>query len=221
MLVPDQCGVLFDNDGVIVDTAEGHFRSFQKLGEDVGYAISYEVFASLFGRHNRDIFPILIGHDLPADEIEDLSNRKEAIFRDIIRGNIVPLPGVPELLRGLREAGIHVAMGTSTPRENVELILGSLNLMRYFEVIVAAEDVTRGKPDPQVYLLGAQRLGLEPVRCVVVEDAVAGVQAALNGGMKALGVTTNHPRAALAHAHRVVDSLAEVGPADMLALAAL
>lgn len=218
MFTAEHCGVLFDNDGVIVDTGEAHFRSFALLGDKVGYTISREQFAGVFGRHNRDIFPLLYGHPLPAEEIERLADRKEAIFRDLIRGQITALPGVCTLIPALRATGFHIAMGTSTPRANVDLILGTLGLARYFDAIISAEDVTRGKPDPQVFQLGAERLGIPPAQCVVVEDAVAGVQAALNGGMKALAVTTNHSRAALAAAHRVVDSLAEVTPEDFLAL---
>ncbi len=100
----------------------------------------------------------------------------------------------------------------------MDLILSELHLHRYFTAIVSAEDVTRGKPDPQVFLLAAERLQLPPAHCVVVEDAVAGVQAALRGGMRALAVTTNHSREDLSAATRVVDSLAEVSPADFLAL---
>ncbi|OPZ85865.1 MAG: Phosphorylated carbohydrates phosphatase [bacterium ADurb.Bin429] len=218
MLTPAQCAVLFDNDGVIVDTAEGHYQSFALLGKDEGYTVTREQFAGLFGRHNRDIFPILIGHALPDDEIARLADRKEALFRELVKDSIAALPGVLALLPALKAAGFHVAMGTSTPRANVDLILGALGLAPYFDTIVSAEDVTRGKPDPQVFLLGAERLGIPPARCVVVEDAVAGVQAAKRGGMKALGVTTNHPREALSEADRVVDSLSEVGPADFLAL---
>jgi len=210
--------VLFDLDGVIVDSKEAHFLAFKQLGEEVGYPFTRETFTKIFGRHNNDIFPILFGHPLPQERIDELGDRKEAIVRDLIRGHVEPLPGVATLIPALRAAGFHLAIGTSTPLANVELILGELGLRNYFQVIVSAEDVTRGKPNPQVFLLGAERLGIPPACCVVVEDAVAGVQAAHNGGMKALAVTTNHSREALSRAECVVDSLEEVGPADFLAL---
>lgn len=218
MLSAAECAVLFDLDGVIVDTRESHFASFRQLGHEVGYTISDEQFTHQFGRQNRDIFPELFGHLLSEERIAVLADRKEAIFRDLVRGRVTALPGVRVLLPALRVAGFHVAIGTSTPRENVDLILGELGLQEYFQAIIAAEEVRRGKPDPQVFLLGAARLGIPPAHCVVVEDAIAGVDAALRGGMKALAVTTNHARQALAHATRVVDSLAEVGPADFLAM---
>ncbi len=211
-------GVLFDLDGVIVDTKQAHLASFTQLGEEEGYVMTPEIFQHIFGRHNSDIFPLLYGHPLPAERVAWLSDRKEALFRDLIRGHITALPGVAALLPALAEAGYHLAIGTSTPRANVDLILGDLGFTRYFQAIVSAEDVTRGKPDPQVFLLAAQAVGVPPAQCVVVEDAVAGVRAARAGGMAALAVTTNHTRAALHEASRIVDSLAEVGPADFVAL---
>ena len=184
----------------------------------MGYTISSEQFTQVFGRRNNDIFPLLYGHALPAAQLERLAERKEAIFRDMVRGRVRALPGVDALLPALQAAGFSLAIGTSTPRANVNLILSELHLLRYFTAIVSAEDVTRGKPDPQVFLLAAAGVQLPPARCVVVEDAVAGVEAALAGGMRALAVTTNHPRQALTHATRVVDSLAEMTAESVLLL---
>jgi len=218
MLSPAACGVLFDLDGVIVDSKAAHEAAFARLGEDAGYAFSHETFVRIFGMHNTDIFPILFGHALPPEEIDALSARKEALVRELLRGRVQILPGVQALLPALKAAGFRLAIGTSTHRENVTLILHELGLADCFDAIASAEDVQRGKPDPQVFLIAARRLGLPPARCVVVEDAVAGVQAAHAGGMAALAVTTNHAREALAAAERVVDSLEEVGPEDFLAL---
>ncbi|MHB9023628.1 MAG: HAD family hydrolase [Armatimonadota bacterium] len=218
MLSPAACGIIFDLDGVIVDTTTYHFESFRVLGEEEGYEITPEIFRSIFGRHNFDIFPILYGHSLPAEEVQRLADRKESLFRDMLRGKVRALPGVAELLPALRDAGFHLAIGSSTPRANIDMILGELGFAGYFEAIASAEDVTEGKPNPQVFLTAAARLGISPALCTVIEDAVAGVQAALNGGMHAVGVTTNHPRESLGHAHRVVDSLAELTPQDLLDL---
>jgi HAD superfamily hydrolase (TIGR01509 family) len=150
--------------------------------------------------------------------VQRLADRKEKLYREGIRGKVVAMPGVTELIHGLKAAGFHLAIGSSTPRANVDLVLSELGIQDLFQVIVAGEDVTKGKPDPQVFLLAAERLGIPPERCLVVEDAVAGVRAALDGGMKALAVTTNHSRQALSEAHRVVDSFTEVSPQDVLAL---
>lgn len=218
MLSPDQCAVLFDLDGVIVDSKEAHFQAFKQLGEEVGYDFTRETFTHIFGMHNNEIFPILFGGPLPQERIDEFGNRKEAIVREMIRGHVESLPGARALIRALKEDGFHLAIGSSTPLANVELILGELGLREYFQTIISAENVREGKPNPQVFLLGAEALGVPPERCVVIEDAVAGVQAAHNGGMKALAVTTNHSREALSKAERVVDSLEEVGPEELLQL---
>ena len=219
MLSPERCGILFDLDGVLVNSTEAHLASFVKLGEEVGYTMPREQFRGLFGRHNADIFPILFGHPLPAAQLAELAERKEAIFRDLLRGKVAALPGVRPLLMALRQVGFHLALGTSTPRANVDMILAELGIVALLEAIVSAEDVTRGKPDPQVFVMAAERLGVPPAHCVVVEDAVAGVEAAKGGGMLAIAVTTNHPREAFAaKADYVVESLAELSPMDFIAL---
>lgn len=218
MFFAQDCAVLFDLDGVIVDTGLAHHASFRQLGEEEGYQISDELFRSLFGRRNEEIFPILFNSTLPDDRVAMLSDRKEEIFRAIIVGRVQPLPGVLSLLPALNQAGFQLAIGSSTPRANIEQILLELNLKKYFAAIISAENVSHGKPHPEVFLNGARALGVPPEQCVVVEDAVAGVEAALRGGMSPLAVTTNHSRSALAAAHRVVDSLAEVTPDDILQL---
>jgi beta-phosphoglucomutase len=218
MLSPDQCAVLFDLDGVIVDSKEVHYLAFKRFAEEQGLPFSRALFQKLFGMHNNDIFPIMFGRPLPQEQIDQMAEHKEAFVREMLHGHVEALPGAKQFILALYEAGFHLAIGTSTPRANLELILNELELCAYFQALVSAENVKEGKPNPQVFLLGAQALGILPDRCVVVEDAVPGVQAAHNGGMKALAVTTNHSREALDHAERVVDSLEEVGPADVLHL---
>jgi beta-phosphoglucomutase len=132
------------------------------------------------------------------------------------------LPGVPELLQGLHALGVRQAIGSSAPRGNLDLILRITASAAYFSAIVAMEDTQRGKPDPQVFLLAAERVGVPPERCIVLEDAIAGVQAAKAGGMKCIGVTFvgHHPAEQLraAGADRIVSSFAEITAADILAL---
>ena len=172
----------------------------------------------MFGRRNNDIFPILYGHPLPPQQIDELSDRKEAIFREMDARRCRPAAGRARVAAGVEAAGFHLAIGTSTPRANVELILDELDFAAYFAAIVSAEDVTNGKPDPQVFLLAAERLGMPPAHCVVVEDAVAGVQAALQRRHESAGSDHQPLPRALHEATRVVDSLAEVTPEDFLAM---
>ncbi|MDB6079475.1 MAG: glycoprotease, partial [Akkermansiaceae bacterium] len=127
-----------------------------------------------------------------------LGDRKEGLYRDILRAEgIQPLPGVVALLQELKDAGIPCAIGTSTPRANVECVLELTGLAEFFQDVAASEDVSRGKPDPEVFLKAAAKLGANSADCVVIEDAHVGLRAAKAAGMKAVGVTTSHPAESL------------------------
>lgn len=148
-------------------------------------------------------------------------DRKEGLYREILRAKgIEPLPGVVALLKELKEKGIPCAIGTSTPRPNVECVLELTGLGDYFTDIAASEDVTRGKPDPEVFLKAAAKLGADPASCVVIEDAQVGIRAARAAGAKAVAVTTTHPAEALApeSPDRIVASLEEVNVAFLRGL---
>jgi beta-phosphoglucomutase family hydrolase len=198
--------VLWDLDGVLVDSAPFHFQAWRELMASLGRELSEVDFRRTFGWRNDAILRDLVG-ELPAAEVERLGARKEALFRRAALGNIVPLPGALALLRLLRERGFKLALVSSTPQGNIDLILGSLGVEEDFEVIVGEEDVKQGKPDPEGFLLAARRLGVPPAECVVIEDAPAGVEAAKRGGMLCVGVSRNRPREVLAEADLVVESL--------------
>jgi beta-phosphoglucomutase len=207
--------VLWDLDGVLVDTAEFHFQAWRALLEPLGVELSKEDFRRTFGLRNDTILRDLLG-DLPREEIARLSERKEALFRKRARGRITALPGALDLLHRLRRRGKKMAMVSSTPRENIELIVDELGLEGFFGAIVAAEDTQRGKPDPEGFLLAAQRLEVEPRQCLVLEDATGGVEAARRAGMRCIAVATTRPREALAEADLVVDSLTEAAVVSFL-----
>jgi beta-phosphoglucomutase family hydrolase len=207
-------------DGVIADTAACHLQAWQRLWAEQGVAFTAEQFRRTFGQRTTEILRGILGPDVPAEEVCALGERKEAYCRELLRRQLHVLPGVRELLAALEQAGFRQALASSAPRQNVDLILEALDVGRYFSAVVSEADVTLGKPNPQIFLLAATRLGVEPRRCLVIEDAVAGVQAAKSAGMRCLAVTTTHPGARLAAADRVVQSLAEVGVADIEALLA-
>lgn len=211
---------IFDWDGVIIDSSRAHELAWERLGAETGRALPAGHFKEGFGRKNDHIIPHILGWDLPASEVVRLGRRKEELYREILRETgIAPLPGVREFLLRLRAAGVPCAVGSSTERLNIDTIMGLIGFAGFFPVIVAADDVTRGKPDPQVFLLGAAGLGVAPARCVVFEDALAGLEAARAGGMKAVGVATTHPAAALAgNADRVVARLDELDAPALVAL---
>ena len=198
--------VLWDLDGVLVDSAPFHFQAWRELFASLGRELSEGEFQRTFGLRNDAILRELLG-DLPAAEAKRLAARKEELFRRAALGNISSLPGALELLGALREQGLKLALVSSTPYGNIDLILGSLGVEGAFDVIVGEEDVTRGKPDPEGFLLAARRLGVPPDECGVIEDAPAGVEAAKAAGMRCVGVSRGRPRDALAKADVVVESL--------------
>lgn len=213
-------GVLFDWDGVIIDSSRQHEESWERLAREEGRELPRDHFVLGFGKKNEFIIPNLLGwSDRPA-EIRRLSLRKEALYREIVveRG-LEALPGVHVLLDRLRVAGVPCCIGSSTHRENIETILGVVHLTGYFDHMVTSEDVTEGKPHPEVFLKAALRIDRPASRCVVFEDAFAGIEAARAGGMSVVGVATTHDAETLrGRVDRVVQRLDEVTVDDLRAL---
>lgn len=211
-------GVIFDVDGVLVDSGPPHRESWRRLARQVHVPMSDEFFARTFGQTNKDILEALFGRALPEAEWRRLGDRKEELYREIVRGRVPAMPGAVELVEALAADGARLAVGSSGPRENIELCLGEMRIRSRFGTVITGECVTRGKPDPQVFLLAAEGLGLEPARCVVIEDAVIGIEAAKRAGMRAVALTSTHPRASFPHADRVIASLTELGPRGLVSL---
>jgi beta-phosphoglucomutase-like phosphatase (HAD superfamily) len=218
-------GAIFDWDGVVVDSSRHHEESWNRLAREEGRILPEGHFLKGFGMKNEVIIPGILGWTRDEAEIRRLTLRKEVLYREIIREwGIEPLPGVRPFLESLAAAGIPRVIGSSTHRLNITTSLGLLGLAPFFtrnepcDLIVSAEDVRRGKPDPEVFLLAAARIGAGPAHCVVFEDAPMGIEAALAGGMKAVGVATTHGPGVLAKAHRVVRRLDELSPADLESL---
>jgi len=209
----DGIGVIFDMDGVLVDSYQPHFESWRLLGREQGREISEPEFAATFGRTSRDIIAMLFGGSKSAEEIRRLDDRKESIYRDLIRGRVPIVDGARELLRELRTAGARLAVGSSGPVENVSLVLEALRDAATFDAVVTGADVTRGKPDPQVFQLAAERLGIPSGRCVVVEDAPAGVEAAHRAGMRVVAIQSPHTIGKLEGANWVVARLSDLDSA--------
>lgn len=210
---------LFDWDGVVIDSSEKHERSWELLAEEAGLVLPADHFLRGFGRKNQFIIPEILGWSDDPVEIQRLSDRKEELYRELVRESGVKiLPGARELLAGLRDAGIPRAIGSSTPRANLEAIFASTGLDTFFDGVVSAEDVVHGKPAPDVFLKGAALLNMPPDRCVVFEDALFGIEAGHRAGMKVIAVATTNPLDRLQHADRAVLSLEEVRPEDLAAL---
>lgn len=198
-------GVIFDMDGVLVMTEDAHWQSWRTIAAPRGVDVTHELFLSCFGRINPDCVRIMFGESIPPDESARIADEKERAFRDIIRAQVPIAPGVLPLLRSLRDSGASIAVGSSAPPENVDLVLDAGALRPFFSAAVNGAQVARGKPAPDVFLRAAELLGLEPARCLVIEDAPAGIRAARAAGMIAVGVATTHTPEQLteAGAHRV------------------
>jgi beta-phosphoglucomutase len=204
--------VVWDLDGVIVDSGDAHNVSWNLMATEFGVPYDpHSDFKGIFGRHNTDIISSLWQVNDP-DEIERMASRKEILFREAAR-KLKPLPGVMDLVRSLQEAGWKQGIGSSAPLENIRLLLDVCGLTGYMQAIASGEDVARGKPDPQVFLLAFQRLGVSPRDGVVIEDAPAGVQAARAAGAAGVGVTNTQTEKTLwdAGADLVVPTLEGLG----------
>ncbi|MEE8471286.1 MAG: HAD family phosphatase [Dehalococcoidia bacterium] len=202
--------LIWDMDGVIADTAPFHFLSWQRAAQERGITFTESDFKQIFGKRNPEIIAEKFGADIPAPDVDALAQRKEEHFRTLVGQNVKPFPGVLSLLHSLKAAKWKMAVVSSTPMENIELITRSLEIAGLFDTVVSDRDVSRGKPDPEGFLLAAERLGVEPGYCVVIEDAIAGVRAAKNAGMKCVAVTNTHPAERLAEADMAVDSLENI-----------
>jgi len=210
-------GVIFDVDGVLVDSYAAHFESWQRLRRELGVTMSEAQFVATFGRKSHEIIVEFWPHLATSDRrVREIDDRKEELFREIIAADFPAMDGAVELIDALYAAGLALAVGSSGPPENVGLVLDQLGRRDKFRAVVTGRDVTRGKPDPQVFELAAERLGLPPAQCLVVEDAPAGVAAAKAAGAKCLGLASaGRDPAVLAAADRVVRSHREVGIEDV------
>jgi beta-phosphoglucomutase family hydrolase len=210
--------VIWDMDGVIADSGPYHLAAWQETFGRRGVKFTAGDFKHSFGLRNDNIIRNTLGKNISQAEVDAIAGEKEATFRHLAGGRIKPLPGALELIRALKKEGLMMAIASSTPAENIELVTSTLGIADCFQVIVNGHDVTEGKPDPQVFLLAAQRLGVNPANCLVIEDAVAGVAAAKRAGMYCLAVTSTHPRQKLRGADLIVDTLEKVTIEDIKGL---
>ena len=202
--------VIWDMDGVIVDTALYHFRSWRYAFKKKGVNFTEADFQRKFGQRNDAIIRATIGREIAPDEIEEIAFEKEGYFRKNVRYHVKPLPGAVELIKALTKEGFKMAIASSAPVENIQLLLGSLGITDCFQQFVSGKEVTESKPSPQIYQMAARKLGAEPRNCIVFEDAITGVAGAKRAGMLCIAITTTNPRESLQEADLVIDSLAEL-----------
>jgi HAD superfamily hydrolase (TIGR01509 family) len=189
---------IFDMDGVLVDTGAHHRHAWRALLAELGAEPpDPEHWRLTIGRPSEEAIPLLLGRRLSGAEARRLALRKRDLYRERAQAGVEAVSGVAQFLESLVRLGVARAVGTSASRWDAERLLDDLGLLRYFEVVVTADDVMLGKPDPEVWTQAARRLRAAPAACLVFEDALVGVQAARRAGMRAIGVTTAHTDAEL------------------------
>ena len=209
-------GFLFDLDGVIVDTAKYHFLAWKRLADELSIPFSENDNERLKGvsrMRSLDIILELGNLNLSSEVKEKLAAKKNSWYVDYIT-KMTPdeiLPGALEFIQDAKDKNIKIGLGSAS--KNAMTILERLNITGYFDAIISGNEVSNAKPDPEVFLKGAEALGLEPEECVVFEDAAAGVEAAINGKMKCVGIGT---KKVLGQADIVVEGLKVICTNDVL-----
>lgn len=197
-------GIIFDMDGVLVLTGDAHFQAWREAAALDGITLSHDKFNETFGRTNPDVIRMIWKRELPPDRVAQIADAKERAFRDIIAHDVPLAPGLVPLLESLCEAGFALSIGSSAPRENIDLVLDKAGIRRFFTGIADGSQVKRGKPAPDVFLLAARLSAIDPTHCAVLEDAPPGIEAAVAARMVAIGVATTHPADELVRAGAVV-----------------
>ena len=212
--------VIFDLDGVLIDTGQFHKQSWFDLAEREGWTMTDEFFYQTFGMQNYQIIPQLSQQLLSDEKIRQLSEWKEQRYRELIAGKLTLLDGAEQLIKNLKQNDFRLAIGSSTPRVNLDFMLECIPVAHYFDALITDEDVQNGKPAPDTFLAAAQKLNLPPAACVVVEDAIPGLQAAKAAQMAVIAITSTRQRSELSLADKIVDSLTELAAADFKTLLA-
>lgn len=190
----DTLAVIFDMDGTLVDNATYHIEAWIEFAKRHGIGLDIETYHhKMNGRTMAGCLEVLFGYPLPPDEARQLGGEKEALYRELYRPHIQAIDGLQAFLESLAAAGIPCGVATSAPRVNVDFTLDGTGLRPWFSFIIDDSGVSRGKPDPEVFLKSAEGLGRPPAQCVVFEDAILGVEAGKRAGMKVAALSTTHP----------------------------
>jgi len=205
-------------DGVLADTGPIHYESWVKLAKQIRVKFSKNFFNLTFGRQSISITRELVGPKIKQEVVEKWANLKERYYREMVKDELKPLPGAIDLVRNLHERNFKLAVGSSGPPENVDLLLSTFRMKDYFDVIITAAEVKNGKPAPDVFLIAAEKLNIKVDNCLVIEDAPVGITAARKAGMKVIALRTTHCNIDLLDADTVVQDLSSINLNDILEL---
>lgn len=201
--------IIFDMDGTLVETTEADFKAWQRVFRDHGRELSFEDYFPLLGRKSQDVVQHVL--HLKGEEAQENMRRKMYYFEAFIKQNgLQLLPGANGLLEELKSAGVPLGLATSSRQPKMRMVMEKTGLFPFFNTIVTGEMVEQGKPSPDIFMLTAERMGIHPLECVVVEDAVHGITAARTAGMKSVAIVSTHEASQLKDAHLVINSYSEL-----------
>lgn len=203
--------VIFDMNGVIINDERIHQESWKQICKVHNIQLQEEEFKhNVFGRTEKEIFEYLFKRKITEDELETYSNERVDTAISIFKPQLKIASGLDDLLESLQEKNIPMAIATSSRGRYTDFILDGLNIRKYFKVIVCAQDITNGKPDPEIYLKTAEKLGIPTTSCIVFEDTISGIKSAQAAGMKVIAIASTHAKGELGIADKVIDSFNEV-----------
>ncbi len=207
--------VIWDMDGIIADTSQYHHKGWQIVFRKRGTNYTEADFRRNTGKRSDTIIREVLGEKIPQNEITEIIQEKDETFRQLMGQKVRIFPGVLKLIIALKEHGFKIAIASSAPMENIRLITQSLKIDNRFDAIISGWEVTKGKPDPQTFLLAAEKLRVEAEDCIVIEDAISGVTASKRAGMRCIAVTNTTSREELREADLIIDTLEEITADDL------
>lgn len=208
----DTFALIFDMDGTLLDNNAYHLKAWRGFLQKHGFELSDEDYLSRVSGVNSGItVRRFFGEHLSDEQVKLLQQEKETLYRQYIAPHLTPLPGLLHFLKEMSRHDIPMGVATSAPHENIDFTLEGLGVADYFQVVVGAEMVKRGKPDPEIFLLAAERLGFSKEKCIVFEDSISGLQAAHASGMRVVALRTAHRDEALKDANLVMDDYRDIG----------
>jgi beta-phosphoglucomutase family hydrolase len=203
--------VIFDMDGTLVDNNPFHVKAWQAFYQKRGRELSLDEYKqNINGRVAKDIFPYIFQRQIEPEEIALLSDEKESLYRELYKPHIKPIDGLVPFLEVLKDAGLPMAIATSGLPVNIDFLFEHLVIKKYFQSIIDASQITKGKPNPEIFLKAAQSIHTDPLNCVVFEDSVSGIAAAKAAGMKVVALTTMQERGAIQQADLIIDDYTQI-----------
>jgi beta-phosphoglucomutase len=215
----EKFAVIFDMDGVIIDSNPYHKEAWLQFAEKYKVELKEEeVPEKIFGKTNTTALRDVFQREFSPEENEKLGEEKEAIYRELHEKDLAPIEGLRSFLEMLKQHQIPMAVATNAPVSNVNFIMDKTGLRHYFKIVIDSSSVKHGKPDPEIYLKSAEKLGVPPERCIVMEDSVPGAEAGIRAGMKVIAITTSHSKEELSQTHLVIDAYQELSFEKLVAL---